>query len=233
MDGGCKLDSAGGMKLIAYDSARAVQFFIMEEVRPQHGLDIPKLYDALTNRYGFASRTTDLTQAASNGMRFAQGRLSVGNIQTTILELQIYNDGIIASCPTSDEADRVLGDLMTWAAATLGLRAPQTPRPRRYTSFVTVEFDLVPDSKLNRFGKTQQALTEAVRALHGEERRFDLQRIGLAIDPQVVGPFAHTPFFVERRIGVSYAQNRFWSGAPLKNEDHLRILATFEAELAA
>lgn len=221
------------MKLVAYDSVKAVQLFIMEEIRPLHGLHLPSVYNAVAQRYGFATQTSDLSQAMTTGMKFAQGTLFTAGRSIVILEIHIYNDGIVVSCPTSDDVDAVLDDLMRWAEATIGLRPPQIAQPRRYTSFLTVELDRVPDAKLNRFAATQRALTDAIRETFSEERRFDLHRIGLAVDPQLVGPFSHTPFFIERRVGVPYAQNRFWSGAPLKTDAHLRVLEIFEAELAA
>ena len=221
------------MKLISYDSVKAVQFFIMEEIRPLHGLHPASLHEAVAQRYGFVIQTPDLAQAATSGMKFAQGTLASGDRNIVILELHIYNDGVLVSCPTSDDVDTVLDDLMRWAATAIGLRPSQTAQPRRYTSFLTVELDQVPDARLDRFAATQRALSDAIRATFGEELTFGLQRIGLAPDPASAGPPPHAPFFIERRVGVPYARNRFWSGAPLKTGAHLHVLETFEAELAA
>jgi len=38
-------------------------------------------------------------------------------------------------------------------------------------------------------------------------------------------------FLLERRAGASYQQNRYYSGAPMKTADHIRLLEIIEREL--
>jgi hypothetical protein len=59
---------------------------------------------------------------------------------------------------------------------------------------------------------------------------------GDVINPQMqlqpnIDQIERSDFLLERRAGASYQQNRYYSGAPMKTADHIRLLEIIEREL--
>jgi hypothetical protein len=219
------------MKIIATETGRVVQLIIMEEIRPQSGIYMPALFQAVGDRYGFVARPQDLHAAITTGAKFNHGRLITPNKTMTISEIGIYNDGVIVDSLNTDDAEIILEDFILWTKNLLGLRDRITQIPRTYSSLVTVEFDKPVETALHGVEVFMRGLNVALKNAYGWNLEVSLLRLGVNADPQSVPPLRNTHFFIERRILRPYSENRYQSGAPLRTEEHLALLETIEAEL--
>lgn len=216
------------MELIATDQGRVLQLFVMEEMRPPSGVYPPDLFHAIAERYGFIGQPTNLIEAATTGAKFQRGHFQIDAKDINIKELGIYNDGIIVDCFNTDDADAVLDELMVWIKLKFELREVITKKQRTYTSVVVIEFDEPIDFMLQGFTKIRDIYASALRDTYGWDLEVNLLRLGISADPSTVPPLTNTQFFVERRIGIPYSQNRYYSGAPFRTAEHLKFLKSFE-----
>jgi hypothetical protein len=219
------------MKIIATDTGRVVQLFVMEEIRPPSGIYMPALYQAISDRYGFVARPQDFHVAMTTGAKFNHGRLITPNKTITISEIGIYNDGLIVDSMNTGNAEFILEDFILWTKNLLGLRDRITQIPRTYSSLVTVEFDRPIEDALRGVEVFTGSLNAALKHAYGWDLETNILRFGINADPQSVPPLRNTHFFIERRIGRPYSENRYQSGAPLRTEEHLELLETIETNL--
>jgi hypothetical protein len=220
------------MKIIATDTGRVVQLVVMEEIRPPSGIYMPALYQAVSDRYGFVARPQDLNAAITSGAKFNHGRLITPNKTIMISEIGIYNDGVIIDSLNTNDAEIILEDFISWTKNLLGLRDEITKIPRTYSSLVTVEFDRPIETALRGTEILTGSLNTALKNAYGWDLETNILRFGINADPRSVPPLRNTHFFLERRIGRPYSENRYQSGAPLRTEEHLELLQTIETDLS-
>lgn len=218
------------MKLVAVDLARVTRFFQADEVRPQGGTYVPDLIKLIVDRYAFAIPPMP-KDALGEGLKFKTGRLARGANQINIIELGVFNDGIMASVfDNTDNANLILDDFAAWLFDTLKISPPQTKLPRWYFSGLIVEFDAAVVKQLAPFTRTMSAITGAYRETYPWSYAAHFSRLGFSADPTTVHPLFKPEFFIERRIGVPYEQSRFFCSASLPTKMHLQVLEQLEAE---
>lgn len=217
------------MKFVSGELGRVVQLFVADEIGPFGGIYIPDLYQLISERYGFVKQS-DMAKVLEAGAKFEQGRLKIGDKNINILELTIYNDGIIVNGRHTDDASIVMDDILVWGKKAFGLRDPETKIARKYVSHVVVDFNKPIDNALRGFDIIRRNLNDFYKQTYGTGVVYDLFRISLAIDPQAVPLHTFTEFGIERRVGVPYSKNRFFSVAPLTTKAHLSLLEVVERE---
>ncbi len=125
----------------------------------------------------------------------------------------------------------MLAEILDWLHTDLRMTDPQAlPIKKLYVSdmFVTLDKPLnFINPKLQKFLKLLAGKTKSPI----EHVKYDLGSLGFWIDPVDKPP--HTPFRLERAEGVPFAENRYYSIAPLETEEHLRALTILEEMLAA
>ena len=217
------------MKLVSDELGRVVQLFIADEIGPFGGIYIPDLYQLISERYGFVKQS-DMAKVLEAGAKFEQGRLKVGEKNINIMDLTIFNDGIVINGRNTVDASAVMDDLLVWGKQAFGLREPETKITRRYISHVVVDFNKPIDNALRGFGAIRRTLSDSYKQVYGADVNYDLFRVSLTVDPQTIPPQTFTEFAIERRVGVPYSKNRFFSVAPLTTQAHLALLEVVERE---
>jgi hypothetical protein len=221
------------MNLIATDTGRVLQLIVMEEIKPSSGIFMPALYQQLAERYAFVGRPQYDAETITKGAKFQHGRHLTPAKTIAIKEMGIYNDGIIIDAENTDDAEYIIEDFMVWAATAFALRPRKTMIPRIYSSVVTIEFDAAIEPALRGLDTITARASAALRQTYGWEHVVHLLRLGINADPQAVPLHRNTQFFIERRLGRSYGENRYQAGAPLRTEDHLTLLVGIERDLMA
>jgi hypothetical protein len=219
------------MNLIATDTGRVLQLLIMEEIIPSSGIYMPNLYQQLADRYAFVGRPNNYVEAVANGTKFQHGRLATPTKTIVIKEIGIYNDGVIIDAMNTDDAEYVMEDFIVWVTAAFALRPIKTEIPRIYSSIVTIEFESAIECALRGLDIVLTQVSAALNNAYGWQHEVHLLRLAVNADPQAVPPLRNTQFYIERRIGRPYSQNRYQSGGPLRTEDHLALLTGIETDL--
>jgi hypothetical protein len=104
---------------------------------------------------------------------------------------------------------------------------------RGYTSGLIVEFERAAESSLDKLNQINKLLSDAIHSAYGWTYEYNLQRLAFAVDPKLLPQFRQTQFYIERSLNTPYADNRYYSGAPLSTEEHIKLLETIERDLLA
>lgn len=131
---------------------------------------------------------------------------------------------------SSDASDAFLDSLIQWAAKEYGLDAKEV-LPRSY--FSQVEF--VPSRPLSshftELGEFGEAITSYVQG-YGLENCPSYEFGGFSMHFDLVKHDNMTPrpqpFAIERRVGSSYDERKYFSQAPLRTQDHKAVLERLE-----
>jgi len=216
------------MKLLNLESGQSAQLFAADEVYPREGIYFPNLVQELKERYGFVV-APDIGDAigTGHGLKFLHGRL-IRSDTINILSLQLFNDGVIVTCLDTEAADVVLDDVILLAKSSFKFREPQTIQPRRYVSTVVVSFEKDIDSLVRGFESVSENFARALAKCSNIKANIHVGRIAFRADPLLHLPHTNTDLLIERRVGRPFADNVYYSGAPLTSKAHLELLERIE-----
>lgn len=213
-------------------------------LRPNIFASVPifDLVEGLQERYSFKQipTTQELVNPLSNQpANFIWAKKKIGDRTVTVESLQVQNfpnlattAGVITRTST-DDAELVLNDLSQWVHAQFNLDVtPVFPRTFQSQLELTMEGDLQNHfSFLRPIGKI---LAEIIKDYgfsacptyepYGFNMYFDNTK---ATTP----PTLATAFSLERRVGAAFEENKYFSQAPLRTQDHEEVLRRLERVL--
>jgi hypothetical protein len=222
------------MKVVNTEGGRILELVALEELRPVGGVYVPDFLRAITARYSFVQPPTNFEEMLKSGMKFEGGKFTLAdNTVVSIKELSLHNDGIICEAFNTQIADLVLDDFVAWAIAEFKLHQPLSAPRRTYTSSIICDFEKDVEPGLGKIARLSSLLSKALGDAYGWKYKYELFRLGLNVDPRTIPQYRLTNFIFERRTGIEYSKNRFFSIAPLTTEAHIHLLEVFEAELSA
>ncbi len=200
------------------------------------------LADAVKAKYRFRTAPNAqelLNPQPSQQATFSWGKADIDGHAITIESLQILNWAGYATFVTvitrtsTDDCDSVLDHLAGWIAADFKLRTKGV-HPRNYVSQLEFILNAPLQRRLDMFDRVGDLITERVRdygfiacpeyiptALFFH---FDTSK---TTNP----PTLAVNFSVDRRSGVPFEENRYFSQAPLKTRDHIDALRELERVL--
>lgn len=220
------------MNLVSTDIGQVVQLFSLDEIRPAtRGIYTPNLFDSLATRYGFLAKPDNISEALKLGAKFQQGRININGDEIAVGELSLYNDGVIVTTRNTKDSNAVLDEFLHWVTTSFTLREPQTKIPRTFFSSVVVDFESDLDLAFLDFERSMRHYNRLLKSLYGWDLPVMASRVTFNIDPMTLPPQRHANFIIERRGGVPYEANRYFSSAPLPTDAHLELLEIFEREL--
>jgi hypothetical protein len=215
------------MELKTIDMSRIIH--LTNLVRPKGQLYLPEAVAAVYSRYVFAKVPSVQELVGANQISFKLGKFD----DVAIDDLTIYTDGLSAS--SRADTDKI------WAFI------------EDFLSFVAREFEVTPVSTVvNHTFYDSQVVVQTERTLDGQLRKFEavaaiidknLKSYGLDVLP--FSPFGinldldgakqvgrkPSRFAFERRLGITFEMNLYYSIAPLRTKDHLLLLNELEALL--
>ncbi len=197
----------------------------------------PDLVKDLGKRYSFA-RTPDIEEildsqnkGAAKGAEFQLGKLRRPDGTPLVIEkFTVFNDGLVVDSRTStDDCDTFLDDIEQWAKKNLsGIR---NVSKSRYLSQLEVKFDVT------EYATAFSGLREQVASLLMDYgipgiNPYGFGSLALAMEPSQMVGLQPSPFMIDRRLNVPFADNVFFAQAPLRTSDHIRLLGVLEQTLA-
>jgi hypothetical protein len=220
-----------GMKLIANDIGRVILLFPVEEMTPLRGMRLHDLVREITNRYDFKfppEINRPWREIEGRPVEFRQGQMVRGDQRIVVNLCTIFQDGVVAECPTTDDAETFAGDLIGWARDAFGFREPFKSPTIVFRSNVVVEFDRAADSLINKWAEVSR-LMESFASIHLKmQQPIRIRTIQFSSDPTKVTGGATADFAIERRANAPYEQNRFWCSGPLKTQELIDFLEKLE-----
>jgi hypothetical protein len=211
------------MELVSVDNSRII--FLTQVHRPAGQLYFPDAVGKLVNRYSFLKAPAP--DQATHPFVFGLGKFE----DAQITELSLYPDGfIVSSASDTDIIDAFIRDLMSWAESDLGL----VPMPGSKTE-TFYESSIVIKSKVDLSLALQPEIDDLAGTLAGAlksagiTRSLKLSGFLLDFDPDdFKGKRKPFRLLVDRRVGIPFSDDLFFSQGPFRTKDHLNVLRSFE-----
>jgi hypothetical protein len=217
------------MKVIAYDPAKIVMLFSLEEIVPLGGVGDPEVLAKVQGRYHFAKGPDLKTEdAAKNGYKFEAGYLDDGNVR--IGDFSLFRDGIVINAPTTEAAETFLDDVIPYMRKEFHFRDFIT-QPRKYfQSQIVVEFERPLAKLVQSFEKISSLLSKRLMETYSLEIPMDFMRLDFDTDRtrNHASNLIQKVIF-ERRVGVPFDKERYYCAAPLRTSEHEALLRDIES----
>lgn len=226
------------MKLISIVLGQAVRLF--KATNPIGGTYLPNVAAAFRERYGFMEVHSKVAEYdATKGITFGHGKFKVRTTESTerrvaeeivIDSFQVFNDGLVVNTRALvEDADLFLDDVIAWFTGSFGYNIlDDPPTQRTYASHVEVTFQgsLVP--LFNKIGILNKRITTALTRYGKVPPSYEVSGFSLHCDTTKLLSPIPSAFTFERRAQHSYTSNLYFSSAPLKTSDHLKVLEELE-----
>jgi hypothetical protein len=219
------------MKFIGSLQGFAAMRVRVEEYLPQKGIIHNDLIELIRSRYEF-----QIFPQLTPGMRplpmftFAMGKFLAEDDQFAIAQLAMKEDGDIVGTITTEQAALVLADLVKLLDENLGYRLAEANKIFSYVSNLVVEFDL---DIMTGGGEKFSRIADAINTFRTGMPVSNLKRLVFGHGPitETNDPLIaveSADFLIERRTGIPYEANRYFSSAPLQTIEHLALLERIE-----
>lgn len=223
------------MKLLHVGTARTIWLFTLLDLNPRGQVLAQEAIDKISERYKFRAPPTIVAaleaQRKNEPVYFAAGEFRSTSGVNVIVDLKVYNDGLLADCRSSTrDSEMFLADLFSWLPAGLGLPKTDVPvRKKMYVSELQVESKhllMMINPKLTTLSKSLASLVP-----NGSATSYEISSLAFATDPKDGTPLINFKF--ERLINIPFAEHRYYSSAPVHTDDHLEMLESLETILAS
>jgi hypothetical protein len=212
------------VQLIGYEASRVVQ--LTNVGRLAGGVVVAELAQQVVQKFSFLKFPT-LDDLLKEGQTFGLGKFQ--GVQIT--ELKVYSDGVIVSggCNTNI-LDAFLQELFAFIKADFGLDEIRVQEPEKHfesSIMVRAERDLVPI--LSPPKRVTSLIEQTISGVVGREYEPTTVYFETDSDPLKL-KMRRRPnrFTLERKIGLPFSTNAFYSQAPLKSDDHFALLEALE-----
>lgn len=168
----------------------------------------------------------------NQGIMLGHGKFQQDSRVVVIESLKIFPLAVFAETRTStDDADLFLEDLLAWATPTFGLVLEPLRAPV-YFSRVEIELDASLGQQFSRFKPIASALNRMLETYGTQLPPCEVSSIWFGYDASKVPPLhGAASFRLDRKPNVPYDENRYFSEAPLKTDDHFALLEHTERVL--
>jgi hypothetical protein len=223
------------MKLIGSLFGVAAVRVLSEEILPLSNPPIANIVSGVQSLFSFSVRPPQL--AGGIPLVFQSGKIIISEgKEVGIHQLIMLPDGDMVASANTDFAESGLNTLVEYLNKEFAYRMEGKSGKRFYQSVVVVEFE----KQLSQMLPAIASIQELLSRFHGADP-FELLRIsfsqGTGGMPNVQSPnpldgIEKSDFTIERRAGSPFSENRFFCTAPLRTNDHIRILEEIENALS-
>ncbi|HEY0704252.1 MAG TPA: hypothetical protein VGD60_15885 [Candidatus Acidoferrales bacterium] len=220
------------MQVLAVILARALVFVDSFELNPKGAAFFPEVARSLVETCGFMKfpqKIEDFDE--QKGVEFSTGKWGGVTIET----LKIYRNGIMLDTRVStDESKRIIGEALEWASSTFGV--VYNPKMISRTGYVS---NLIFQTDVPILGPDKSPASHLANRVHssfteltGDTIAWAPTILTLNSDTLPRKPL-HAPFTIQRRADATFAENKYYSEAPLPTRTHIELLNEFEAGVRA
>ncbi|MFL9828901.1 hypothetical protein [Rhodoplanes sp. SY1] len=211
------------MELITIEATKVVH--LIQLYRPAGQLFLPAAAAKLIQRYSFSKPPSSIDDLTKEAAVFGIGLFN----DIGINELAIYPDGLIVS--SRADADKLVlfvEDLVNWSKAEFGFVELDIKSSKTlFESQIVVRagFDLI--SALAPITTAGQMMNKRLSA-YPYMGEISPAAFVLDSDSTFSPTLRPSKFTLERRIGLPYGDNIYYSTAPFRTKDHLAYLEDLE-----
>jgi len=165
---------------------------------------------------------------------FQNGEFEADGNRIGILQLQIFLNGIVVVSQSTDMSDLIIGDVTKLLDSKFGFRFGQAEGQKAHISNLVVQFDKAVEDAIPQLKKIQQIFFDASQPEDNGKKPLTVKNLAFGGQNQpVINPLQANlmDFSIERRSGAPFSSNRYFSGAPLETDHHIRVLEEIERAL--
>ncbi|HET6977213.1 MAG TPA: hypothetical protein VFI24_12870 [Pyrinomonadaceae bacterium] len=216
------------MELLAIRTARVIAYLNAEELNPSGRPIAHDFMNAFVERYSFVKRPTtadEILDSQNKGLTFELGKFG----DVGINKLIFFDWGVVIETSTStDASEKILQDILDWGAERFGLsNRPTLISQKNYLSELVFSSEMSLPAISPMFEFLGKEITDLVRIYLGNSLPFETVGITLAFD-STESKQLFTPFTIQRVTDTPFPLKKYYSGAPLRTSDHIRLLNQFE-----
>jgi hypothetical protein len=195
---------------------------------------LPDAMKLLVDRYGFIGIPTTREEMfptdASKGITFRHGKCVLADRVIIIEYLQLFPNGLLltAQKDTAD-ADIALEDVLNWAISTFGFQYELIKPNTVHNSQLEVRFEKSLPQLVPLLSAVGTAITNRLDDFFEVRPQYELMTINFYFDKSKYPSLAPSVFRLDRRDGVPFDQEVYWSEASLTTQHHIEVLTEFEA----
>jgi hypothetical protein len=221
------------MKVIASVQGLAAVRVSIEEVTPPSNPPLINIVSGLHSFFDFAVAPPRESLGAGAPLVFQGGKILDGEKAIGIQQLVVLPDGDLVASSTTDFAERGLDALVAYLNTEFGYRLEGKSARRYYVSTVVVEFEKPFSEIIPSIGAVQKLISRS----NGKDDPFQILRLSFSKgtggmpNPQSSNPLdgmEKADFLIERRAGAPFSANRFFCSAPMRTNDHIKVLEEIE-----
>lgn len=219
------------MHFTAIIKARTLVFLDLDELNSNGKVRLVDVIPEIVKRYDFKSFPTKFEEVdiADKGASFKSGKIE--NI--VIDELKIYSGlTYVETLSSTQDSALVLKDILSWGKENLGLTYSEDMLKHwAYVSQVSFTTDYPLLSRLSPpINNLAKKIGTKVSSIFDQDLNYEPLNLVIGHDPQIrKNPIA--AFTISRRANTPFADNKYFSEAPLPTDAHIKFLQELETEL--
>ncbi len=221
------------MRVVSFETGKATLLVHLEEMLPLDGYDSRVIFDSIVERYNFSiGPDFSVSRESQSGFRFEMGTFDLKGKAIEIGGLIVFADGIVAAASTTDYAEAFLHDLIDWLRQRMGFRSPRSEPRRLFLSNIVFDLDRSMDVLIPKHTKLSKDIHKSVSKHFATDQSPRLSKIEFDFDDSSNSSGVKiSGFTIERRAGVPFEVDRYFSSAPLRTQEHISLLETIEKQL--
>lgn len=217
------------MEAITIVLSRVLAFFETVDVAPPGGLFFPDVVREVTQLMSFQKFPRSFDDwNAEDGAQFFAGKWG----KIVVDRLVFYNDGVLLETKAgTDESKRISLEILDWSREKLGTTfKPEIIREWAYVNNLTFRSN-VPLLVTGPLERLTKGINEEIAKFLLQPTIYEPTGINLAHD-QLLRKHGRASFTIQRRSGVPFTDNKYYSEAPLPTAAHLALLEQYEKDVA-
>jgi hypothetical protein len=220
------------VKLLYVERAKVTWIFDTHTINPK-GLDIQPLINGLKRRFGFGKFPAHALDRNENALVFEAGSFINSGGESIAVSLNTYSDGVVAETASNTTDILLFLEQLSSTIIELGFSLPSDGIGE--VGFVS-QLRVVCEKPLlainPKLAQLSDFLDVNLSSLDGKPRKFEFGGIQF-LSEDISKPFSPVPFKFERKYGVSFSENEYFTQAPLQTDEHLDLLEGLEKLLAS
>ena len=208
------------MNIVAFSTGSFIALFPLEAFTPLGGLNERRTVDAMRERYSFISSpsmSSTREELNQTGIVFEEGIYDSAAGQVKINRLSVHDDGVVVRSNKTEHAEAFFNDFTSWLIEEYGCR--EIRKEHLYLSELVVDFGVPMSNVINNYNEITNLLL-----LHMDISREVKAAAFNALSIEFVtnNSMALAKFLIERRVGTTVEDERYFCSAPLTTKTSLR-----------
>ncbi|SPE37338.1 hypothetical protein SBA3_2630008 [Candidatus Sulfopaludibacter sp. SbA3] len=206
--------------------ARSLWFIDTLELNPRGKAFFPDIVEALEEKYEFERvPKSSSDKNPQGGFEFGDGIFARGPDDWIDVSLIVFSDGLAADTRSSTkDSNAFLNDLLSFSEKFGFENTVGSVQRKAYLSELTVRTE----KSLRALHPNLLSFAQKVRSLIPDADYGPFEPWGITFGSDQTTQLKPGPFEFARKVNIPFAENRYYSQAPVQTEDHILLLEEFE-----